>query len=66
MLPPLDLGSEWLPPMAFINSGRGYSSYATTTGSGSGVDLEVVFLVGLQSTLLEAHTRSLDDGRRVP
>ena len=58
-LPPLDLGSEWLPPMAFINSGRGYSSHATTTGSGSGVDLEVVFLVGLQSTLLEAHARSL-------
>ena len=34
--------------------------------SRTGVDLEVVFLVGLQSTLLEAHTRSLDDGRRVP
>ena len=45
--------------MAFINSGRGYSSHATTTGSGSGVDLEVVFLVGLQSTLLKAHTRFL-------
>ena len=58
-LPPLDLGSEWLPPMAFINSGRGYSSHATTTEFGSGFDLEVVFLVDLQSTLLEPHARFL-------
>ena len=38
---------------------KGTSLYATTTGSRTGVDLEIVFLVGLQSTLLEAHTRSL-------
>ena len=31
--------------MAFIKSGQGYSSHATTAGFGSGVDLEVVFLV---------------------
>ena len=42
-LPPLDSGSEWLPRMAFFNSGQGYSSHATTTGSEPGVDLEVVF-----------------------
>ena len=46
-LPPLDPGSEWLPPVTFINSDRGNSSHATTTGSGSGVDLEVVFLADL-------------------
>ena len=34
--------------------------------SRTGIDLEVVFLVGLQSIPLEAHTRSLDDGRRIP
>ena len=45
--------------MAFINSGQEYSSHATTTGSGSGVDHEVVFFVGLQNTLLKAHARSL-------
>ena len=44
----LDLGSEWLLPMAFINSGWEYSSHATTIGSGSGIDLEVVFQVDLQ------------------
>ena len=53
-LPPLDSGSEWLPLMAFINSGQGYSSHATTTGSGSGVDLEVVFqwllLISIEGT----------------
>ena len=45
--------------MVFINSGRGYFSHAIIIGSGSGVDLEVVFLVSLQNTLLEAHARSL-------
>ena len=38
---------------------EGISPHATTTGSKTGVDLEVVFLVGLQSTLLEVHARSL-------
>ena len=45
-------------------STKGTSLYATTTRSKTGVDLEVVFLVGppstlLEGTLLEAHTRSL-------
>ena len=30
--------------------------------SKAGIDLKVVFLVGLQSVLLEAHTRFLDNG----
>ena len=38
---------------------EGTSPHTTTTGSRTGVDLEVVFFVGLQSTLLEAHARSL-------
>ena len=38
---------------------KGTSPHATTTGSRTGVDLEVVFLVCLQSTLLAAHARSL-------
>ena len=49
----------------FCCSDRGYfpstkstSLYATTTGSRTGIDLEVVFLVGHPSTLLETHIRS--------
>ena len=38
---------------------EGTSPHATTTGSRTGVDLEVVFLISLQSTLLEAYTRFL-------
>ena len=34
--------------------------------SRTGIDLEAVFLVGLQSILLEAHTRFLDNGQCVP
>ena len=52
--------------MAFINSNRGDLSHTTTTGSWIGVDLEVVFFVGFQSTWLEAHIRFLDDGWCVP
>ena len=59
-LPPLDPGSDWLPPVAFINSGRGYSSHATTIGSESGVNLEVVFqwlsLIAIEVTPSHATT----------
>ena len=59
-LPPLDSSSERLPPLAFMNSGRGYSSHATTTGSGSGVDFEVVFqwfsLIAIEVTPSNATT----------
>ena len=41
-------------------------SHATITRSGPGVDLGVVFLVDLQSILLKAHTRSLDNRQHVP
>ena len=40
-------------------------SHTTTTASGPGVDLGVVFFIGLQSILLKAHIRSLDDKQRV-
>ena len=45
--------------MVFSYSNRKNSSYATTTISKTGVDLEVVFFVGLQSTLLKTHGKSL-------
>ena len=45
----------WLPLVVFFCSNWGNTPYATTTGSKTGVDLEVVFLVGLQNTLLEAY-----------
>ena len=47
--------SDW----GHFPSTKGTSFYATTTGSRTGVDLEVVFSVGPQSTLLKVHTRSL-------
>ena len=37
--------SLWLLLVAFINSGRGYFSYATTTKIWIGIDLEIIFLV---------------------
>ena len=55
---PLPLGS-WLPPMVFSCSNWGHSPHTTTTGFRTGIDLEVVFLVGLQRTLLEAYARFL-------
>ena len=52
---------QWLSLIAIeINP-----SHATTTGSGPGVDLGIVFLVGLQIILLEAHTRSLNNEQRM-
>ena len=51
---------SWFPPVVFFCSNQGHTPYATTTGSRTSIDLEVVFFVALQSTLLEAHTRSLD------
>ena len=44
----------------FLVAIKGTLLHATTTGSRIGVNLEIVFLVGLQSTLLEAYTRFLD------
>ena len=64
MLAPLDLGSKWFPPMAFINSGWGYSSHATTTGSGSGVDLEVVFFIRAPYLRLTLGFELIDDACR--
>ena len=49
----------WLPPVVFPYSNRRYTFHAISTGSRTKVDLEVVFLIGLQSTLLEAHAKSL-------
>ena len=43
----------------YLPSNKGTSPHDTTTGSRTGVDLEVVFVVGLQSTLLKAHAKSL-------
>ena len=40
-------------------SNKSTSPHATTTGSRTSVDLEVVLLIGLQSTLLKAHARFL-------
>ena len=50
----------WLPSVVFPYSDQGHSPYTTTTGSRTGVDLEVVFFVGFQNTLLESHARFLD------
>ena len=59
-LPLLNSGSECLPPMAFINSGRGYSSYATTTRPRSDVNLEIVFqwfsLIAIEVTSFHSTT----------
>ena len=44
---------------SFFVAIKGTSSDATTIGSRTGIDLKVVFFVGLQSTLSEAHARSL-------
>ena len=41
----------------FVIAIKSTSPYTTTIGSRTGVDLEVIFFVGLQSTLLEAHAR---------
>ena len=49
----------WLPPVVFSCNNRGYTPHAIIIGSRTGIDLEVAFLVALQSTLLEAHARSL-------
>ena len=46
-LPPLDLGSKWFLPVAFFCNDQTNSSHVTTTKSGSGIDLEVVFFIGL-------------------
>ena len=46
-------------PKVTLLHDRGHTPHATTTGSRTGIDLEIVFLVGVQSTLLEAHARSL-------
>ena len=56
--------SSYCSDRGHFPSTKGTSLYATTTRSRTGVDLEVVFLVGppstlLEGTLLEAHTRSL-------
>ena len=51
---------------AILHRGHFSSIKLPSPDSRTGVDLEVVFLVGLQSTLFEAHTRSLDNERRVP
>ena len=51
--------SSYCSNQGHFPSTKGTSLYATTTRSRTGVDLEVVFLVGPPSTLLEAHTRSL-------
>ena len=45
--------------MVFLCSNQGNFSHATTTRSRTGVDLKVVFLIGLQSTLLKANISSL-------
>ena len=61
---PLPLYS-WLPQWFFCYSNQGHfpSVELPPPDSRTGIDLKVVFFVGLQRTLLEAYTKSLDDGR---
>ena len=49
----------WLSLIVFSCSNWGHSPYDITTRFRIGVDLEVIFFVDLQNTLLEAHARSL-------
>ena len=45
MLSSLDPSSEWFLSVAFVCSNQKNFSHNTTTGSGFGIDLEVVFFV---------------------
>lgn len=49
----------WLLPVVFSCSNQGNFSHTITTRSRTSINLEVIFHVGLQSTLLEAHARFL-------
>ena len=57
----------WLPQWSFCYINRGHFPLIELPppDSRTDVDLGIVFFVGLQSTLLEAHTKSLNNGQCV-